>query len=270
VTAPAAGRRPTKPPRSAFAIGLTIFLVAFTLIAAWDWRYGTGFSVTEVFTKLTNRNPVLEALGDIEWGQLWSTNTRDAFVETLQIAILATIFGSIAGLWLALWSTRIGAPNSVVREVARLVSNVVRALPDIVWALVFVAAVGTGSLPGLLALFLFTIAVVTKLTADTIDGIDTGPIEAADAAGASHSQKLRTAVVPQILPAYASYVLYAFELNLRGAAVLGLVGAGGIGERIELFTTFGQWSRVWAIIVLFIIVVFVVDRVSTLLRRRLV
>jgi len=270
VTAPAASRRPTKPPRSPFAIGLTFFLVAFTLITAWDWRYGTGFSATEVVTKLTNRNPVLEALGDIEWGQLWSRNTRDAFVETLQIAILATIFGSISGLWLALWSTRIGAPNSVVREIARLVANVVRALPDIVWALVFVAAVGTGSLPGLLALFLFTIAVVTKLTADTIDGIDTGPIEAADAAGASHAQKLRTSVVPQILPAYASYVLYAFELNLRGAAVLGLVGAGGIGERIELFTTFGQWGRVWGIIVLFIIVVFIVDRLSTLLRRRLV
>lgn len=270
MTSPAASRRPTKPRRSPFATGLVVFLIAFTIITAWDWKYGTGFSITEVFTKLTNNNPVMSALGHIEWSQLWSAKTRAEFIDTLRVAVLATITGSIVALVLALWSTRIGAPHRVVREVMRLISNIVRALPDIVWALVFVAAVGTGNLPGLLALFLFTIAVVSKLTADTVDGIDVGPIEAADASGASHTKKLRTAVVPQILPAYASYVLYAFELNLRGAAVLGLVGAGGIGERIETFRTFGDWDRVWAIVVLFIIVVFVVDRLSTLVRRRLV
>ena len=270
MTAPVASRRPSKPRRSPFAIGLAVFFVAFTFVTAWDWRYGTGFSISDVFTKFTNNNPVMSALGDIEWSQLWSARTRAAFIDTLRVAVIATIAGSVVALLLGLWSTRIGAPNRVVRETVRTISNVVRALPDIVWALVFVAAVGTGNLPGLLALFLFTIAVVTKLTADTIDGIDTGPIEAADAAGATHNQKLRTAVVPQILPAYASYVLYAFELNLRGAAVLGLVGAGGIGERLETFRTFNQWERVWAIVVLFVIVVFIVDRLSTLLRRRLV
>jgi len=269
VTAPTASQRPIKPRRSVFAVTVTAVLVVFTIVAAMDWRYGTGFSLTEVFTKLTNTNPVIQALGHIEWEQLWSAKTRAAFLDTLRSAVLATITGSVAALVLALWSTRLGAPNRVVREIARLISNIVRALPDVVWAIVFVAAVGTGTLPGLLALFLFTIAVVTKLTADTIDGIDTGPIEAADASGASHTQKLRTAIVPQILPAYASFVLYGFELNLRSAAVLGIVGAGGIGERIEVFRTLGQWERVWAIVVLFIIVVFVVDRLSSFVRRRL-
>lgn len=270
MTAPVASRRPSKPRRSPFAIGLTVFFVAFTLVTALDWRYGTGFSLGDIFTKLSNNNPVMAALGDVEWSQLWSARTRADFLDTLRVAVLGTISGSLVALVLGLWSTHIGAPNRVVREVIRFISNVVRAVPDIVWALVFVAAVGTGNLPGLLALFLFTIAVVTKLTADTVDGVDPGPIEAADASGATHTQKLRTAVVPQILPAYASFVLYAFELNLRGAAVLGLVGAGGIGERLETFRTFGQWERVWALVVLFVIVVFVVDRLSTLLRRRLV
>lgn len=270
MTSPAPSRRPNKPASSPFAIILTVVLVVFTLVAAWDWKYGTGFSIVEVFTEAFGKNPVMSALPNLEWSQLWSENTRSAFVDTLRVAILATIGGSLVALVLGLWSTQIGAPNRVVREVCRLISNVVRALPDIIWALVFVAAVGTGNLPGLLALFLFTIAVVSKLTADTTDGIDLGPIEAADAAGATHSQKLRTAVFPQILPAYASYALYSFELNLRGAAVLGLVGAGGIGERIDLFKDRNAWERVWAMVVLFVIVVFIVDRLSTLLRRRLV
>jgi phosphonate transport system permease protein len=152
----------------------------------------------------------------------------------------------------------------------RTVCNIIRAFPDILWALLFVAAVGIGALSGLLALFFFSIAVVTKLTADTLDGIDTGPLEAADAGGARHSQMLRTAVVPQILPAYASYALYAFELNLRASSVIGLVGAGGIGQRIQFFQSQNNWEAVWGIVVMFVIVVFIVDRISTLLRRRLV
>ena len=81
---------------------------------------------------------------------------------------------------------------------------------------------------------------------------------------------LRTAVVPQILPAFSSYALYAFELNIRGSAVLGFVGAGGIGNRIQFFHGQNDWERMWGIVVMFILVVFVIDRASTLLRRRLV
>jgi len=138
------------------------------------------------------------------------------------------------------------------------------------WAALFVGAVGVGALPGLLALFFFTIAVITKLTADTLDSIDVGPVEAADAAGARQTQTLRTAVVPQILPAYTSFALYAFELNLRASAVLGLVGAGGIGVRINFFRNRGEWDKLWGLVFMFFLVVFVVERLSVALRRRLV
>ncbi len=259
-------RWPSRPRRGVFGVGVGLALVALTVVTVVD----TEFSLGDVFTKLGNENPVLSAIPNTELSQLWSANTRKAFVETLRVAVLGTITGTIVALPMALWSTRIGAPHVVPRTIVRTISNVIRALPEVLWALLFVAAVGTGNLPGLLALFLFTIAVVTKLTADTVDGIDLGPIEAAEAAGARHTQMLRTAVVPQILPAYASYVLYAFELNLRGAAVLGLVGAGGIGARIDLFKDQLQWERIWAIVVMYIVVVFIADRVSTYLRRRLV
>jgi phosphonate transport system permease protein len=171
---------------------------------------------------------------------------------------------------LALWSTRVGNPIGWLRAIVRVFNGVVRAIPDLLWALLFVTAVGIGALSGLLALFFFSLAVTTKLTSDTLDGIDIGPVEAADAAGARHTQMLRTAIVPQILPAYSSFVLYNFELNLRASAVLGLVGAGGIGTRIEFYRTRGEWSEMWGIVFLFFLVVFVVERVSVSMRRRLV
>src|SRR5690606_41915183 len=126
------------------------------------------------------------------------------------------------------------------------------------------------ALSGLLALFFFSIAVTTKLTYDTLDGIALGPVEAAHAAGATYSQMLRTAVIPQILPAYTSFALYNFELNLRASAVLGLVGAGGIGVRINFFRNRGEWDKLWGLVFMFFLVVFVVERLSVALRRRLV
>ena len=265
-----AARRPSKPRPSMFGIGVAIVVIVLTLLTVWDWKYGIGFSVTDIFDKFGNTNPVVSAIPDTDWGQMFSERTRAAFVETLRLAILATSAGILVALPLAMWSTRFGAPNRVVRLVVRVISNVIRAFPDILWALLFVAAVGIGVLSGLLALFFFSIAVITKLTADTIDGIDPGPLEAANAGGARHSQMLRTAIVPQILPAYASYSLYAFELNLRASSVIGLVGAGGIGQRIAFFVSQNNWEAVWGIVVMFVIVVFIVDRISTLLRRRLV
>ena len=157
-----------------------------------------------------------------------------------------------------------------MRAFVRVVSSIIRSIPEVLWAAIFVAAVGVGTLAGVLALFFFTIAVVTKLLADTLDGIDHGPVEAAEAAGAGRVAMLRTSVFPQVLPAYASYSLYAFELNIRGSAVIGLVGAGGIGGRIGQFQSLNNWEALWGLVVMFVIVVFIIDTLSTILRRRLV
>ncbi len=187
------------------------------------------------------------------------------------MAVLGTLIGASLALPLALWTTtRTATRTGTCVATLRLVNSVIRSIPDLLWALLFVAAVGVGALAGLLALIFFSLAVTTKLTSDTLDGIDMGPIEAANAAGAGLAQMLRTAVVPQILPAYSSFVLYNFELNLRASAVLGLVGAGGIGQRIEFFRGRGEWEELWGLVFMFFIVVVVVERVSITLRRRLV
>lgn len=266
--------RPVKPKPRPFPIAAGLAAVALTVATALDWEYGTGFSIREVFERLTSRNSVTSAILNADLGQLFSARSRGPFLETLRLAIVSTIAGSLVALPMALWSTRFGAPTREVRTVVRTVTNVIRAFPDVLWALLFVAAVGIGVLPGVLALFFFTIAVVVKLTSDTLDGIDMGPIEAANAGGAGHTQMLRTAAVPQILPAYASFALYAFELNLRASAVIGLVGAGGIGDRLNFYRNAypgaDRWEKVWGIVVMFVIIVFVVDQFSAWLRRRLV
>lgn len=262
----ASSRLPPKPGPSAFAVVGTIGAIALTVVTARS----VGFSFSGIWTNLTRQNSVIEGLLSPDFSQIWSPRTRSAFIETLQLAVIGTVTGSFAALPLALWSTRIGNPYAWLRALVRTFNGIVRAIPDLLWALIFVTAVGIGALSGLLALFFFSLAVTTKLTSDTLDGIDMGPVEAANAAGAGHTQMLRTAVVPQILPAYSSFVLYNFELNLRASAVLGLVGAGGIGTRIEFFRNRGEWSEMWGIVFMFFLVVFVVERVSVSLRRRLV
>jgi phosphonate transport system permease protein len=262
--------RPQKPRPGLWGLGLGAVAIAMTVATAWDWEYGTGFSPLEVFRKLGNENDALAAIPHAKLGEFKSERSLNAFIETLRLAIVASIAGVIVARPIAMWSTPFGAPNRAARFVTKTLSNIIRSFPDVLWALLFVAAVGVGVLPGLLALFFFNIAVITKLTADTLDGIDMGPLEAADASGASRGQMLRTAVVPQILPAYASYSLYAFELNLRASVVLGFVGAGGIGQRIQFFQSQFAYEKMWGLVAMFIVVVFVVDRASTYLRRRLV
>jgi len=257
---------PRKPGISRFAIGVAIAAAALTIITA----RAVDFSLGEIIENFTRKNSVIEGLFNPDWGQIWSRRSRGPFIETLQLAILGTVTGATLALPLALWSTDFGNPNRLLRTIVRTFNSIIRSIPDLLWASIFVASVGIGALSGLLALFFFSIAVTTKLTADTLDGIDRGPIEAAHASGASLTQMLRTAVVPQILPSYTSFVLYNFELNLRASAVIGIVGAGGIGQRIEFFRGRGDWEALWGLVVMFFLVVFVVERISVTLRRRLV
>ena len=257
---------PPKPRPSPYVFVLGAAVLVFTVFAARR----VGFSLTGIIEDLQRPNPVFDGLLDTTWGEMLSARSRKAFIETLQLAVLGTTAGVMSALPLALWSTEVGNPYVVPRVILRSFNNVVRAIPDLLWAGLFVLGVGIGALPGLLALYFFSLAVMVKLTADTLDGIDMGPVEAANATGASHNRMLRTAVVPQILPAFSSYALYDFELNLRASAVLGLVGAGGIGQRIDFFRNRGQWDKVWGLVVMFFLVVFVVERISVSIRRRLV
>jgi phosphonate transport system permease protein len=166
--------------------------------------------------------------------------------------------------------SRVTTPGARTIIFTRSLLNVIRAIPDILYALIFVAAVGVGPLPGVLALVVFNIAIVAKLLSETVDGVDTGPTEAARASGGNRMQVTRWAVLPQVLPHYVAYSLYTFELNIRASTVLGIVGAGGIGRTLLAQYKLFNWSNVSVMVIELFVFVLAIELVSIWLRRRLV
>jgi phosphonate transport system permease protein len=268
VTAAAkASHRPTKPPRSRAVIGGIVAFVVITLISVSE-EWGIGLDIGSIIEDLGNGRVILEELLAPNWE--FRPRVVDPMLETFQIAVVASFIGCGLALPISFFASRTTVPNRPTLTVARGILSVVRAIPDFLYALIFVAAVGIGALPGILALIFFNIGVVAKLLSETVDAVDTGPIEAADAGGCSRTQMVRWAVLPQVLPNYVAFSLYAFELNVRASTVLGFVGAGGIGFLLKVQYQFRFWSNVSVIIICLFVIVFVIELISIRLRRRLV
>lgn len=259
--------RPQKPQRSLLLpAGIAVFL----LITYWavSSEFGIGLDPGAIVKDL-DRGQVI--LADVLRPNFdFFQRTIPAMLETIQMAIIATAIGCAIALPAAFLASRVTAPNAFVLRLDRSVLNVIRALPDLLYAMIFVAAVSIGPLAGIMALILFNLGVIAKLLSETIDGVDMGPIEAARAAGASHVATIRTSVYPQVLPNYVAFSLYVFELNIRASTVLGLVGAGGIGNLLNLQIGFGNYSNVGFIILELFVLVFAIELLSISLRRRLV
>jgi phosphonate transport system permease protein len=266
-SAGAISARPPKPPRSLVVpAGILGFLIVSWL--ALSEEVGIGFDLGGLIEDINRGQGILADLLDPNWG--FFPRTVEPILETIQIAVLGGALGCAIALPVAFFASRVTAPNKGAFLVTRGCLSVVRAIPDILWALILVAAVGIGALPGILALVFFNVGVVVKLLSETVDGIDTGPIEAVRASGGGRTQVIRWAVLPQVLPNYVAYSLYAFELNIRASTVLGIVGAGGIGNTLFTQYRFFNWSNVSVIIVELFVVVFLIEIVSIWLRRRLV
>ncbi len=260
-------QRPTKP-RLRWTTPAAV--VAFLAITWWagSARFGIGFSISEIVENTSRADRIISDFLSPQWS-IWR-QTIDPFVETLQMAIVGAVVGCAIALVVAFLASRVTAPSTAVYLADKGLLSMVRSIPDVLYALVFVSALSIGPLAGILALILFNVGVVAKLLSETIDAVDTGPLDAARAAGGSHLAAVRAAVFPQVLPNYVAYSLYTFELNLRASTVLGLVGAGGIGQLINVARSAFRYDQVAVIIVEVFVVVFVVEVISNALRRRLV
>ncbi|CAM4371208.1 phosphonate ABC transporter, permease protein PhnE [Saccharibacillus endophyticus] len=190
-------------------------------------------------------------------------------VETVQIAIAGTIIGAVLAVPVALLCAVNIMPKKIVSIPARMVLNLVRTVPDLLFAAIFVAVFGIGAFAGMLALVFFSFGLVAKLTYEAIEAIDPGPLEAMTASGANKIQLIVFGVIPQALPYFFSYVLYTFEVNVRAAAVLGFVGAGGIGLHLDQQLNSLRYDRASTIILLTLVIVLLIDYASTYLRRKL-
>ena len=226
------------------------------------------FNPIEIIEGIGGADRIVGALVDPNWSFL--PDTAQPMLETFQMAVIATAIGCAVALPLAFVASRVTTPNRISYVLDRSILNVIRAIPDILYALVFVSAVSIGPLAGILALILFNIGVVAKLLSETVDGVDTGPIEAARAAGAGRVQTVGTSVQPQVMPNYVAYSLYTFELNIRASTVIGIVGAGGIGNVLNTQLKFFNYSNVSVVIIELFVFVLVIEFISIALRRRLV
>lgn len=201
------------------------------------------------------------------WGlKKWSIKLMD----TVLIAYLGTMFGAIAAFGLCFSASANLAPTKTRRFAVRRCLEFCRSVPEIVFALIFVVAFGLGPVPGVLAIMIHTAGALGKLFSEVVENIDLKPVEGAIASGASRWQAIRYAVVPQVLSNFASYTLLRFEINVRGASVMGFVGAGGIGQdMIESIRKF-YYSDVSAILLLIIAAVMVIDFGTERLRHSLI
>jgi phosphonate transport system permease protein len=215
------------------------------------------------------------AVGEGTWWWIpsWdfgSPTLANPLIETFQIAVIASLIGCLVALPLSFLASQVTAPGRISYLLSKGFMNVTRTIPDLFWALIFVGGLGVGPLPGILALFFFSLAIMSKLFSETIDSVDTGPLEAARATGGSHFPAVRVSVLPQVLPNYVAYALYIFELNIRASLVLGIVGAGGIGRVLEAQRRFFQFDRVFAVVIIIFVLVFIIEQISVALRRKLV
>ncbi len=203
--------------------------------------------------------PDLSVLGSAVLGAL----------QTLQIAVVGTTVAALVALPLGFLSARNVAPASLF-YLSRAVLNFLRSIDTMVYALFFVAAVGLGPFPGVLAVVTYTVMTLAKLYSEAIEGIEPGPVEAITATGASRLQVLRFGMLPQVLPLFGSYILYRLETNIRAATILGFVGAGGIGFYIQTYLRMINYPAASAVLLVLVAMVMGVDFASSRLRAHIV
>jgi phosphonate transport system permease protein len=193
-----------------------------------------------------------------------------SMLETVAMAFLGTLLSSLVALPLGFLGARNVIPSGVFRFFTRRVFDVFRGLDQLIWALVFVRAMGLGPIAGILAIFVSDAGVLAKLYAEAIECADKGQVEGIRSTGAGQLMTLRLGVLPQVLPVMVSQALYQLESNSREATILGLVGAGGIGLRLSERIQINAWDQVAYIIVLILITVAAIDFVSKRIRTRLI
>lgn len=210
------------------------------------------------------------------FAQAWPPNTSRlepimwAMLETLNMAIVGVFFGVLLSLPFALLCSRNTSPNAVVRWISRMIVATLRTVPDLVWALIFVVAVGLGPLAGILAIIMDTIGFCARFFSERIEEIRPGPSEALSSTGAGRLSVIFGAIIPESMASITATSLYSIEKAIRSAVVLGLVGAGGIGVELSTSMRMFRFDQAMTIILVILVVVIAVEQISSAIRKRII
>lgn len=198
-----------------------------------------------------------------------SSGVAYLLLETMCIAFLGTLVGAVVAIPFAF----LGATNIVPKPIAvisRVIVMAIRTIPAFVYGLMFIRVTGPGAFAGLLTMSVCSIGMVSKMYIESIEDLDKGILESLDACGCNFLQKIRYGILPQLMPDFISTVIYRFDMNLRDATVLGLVGAGGIGAPLIFAMNAYRWNEVGAILVGLIVLILIVEVISSKIRNKLI
>jgi phosphonate transport system permease protein len=243
-----------------------LWLVLMGLLA-WSWAPAEMFRVSALFTDWRNMAEFGHAFLHPNFHD-WDGYIADMIV-TIQIAIWGTTLAVFFGIPFAILSSANVCPQWVVQPVRRLM-DACRAINEIVFALMFVVAVGLGPFAGVMALFVHNLGVFAKLFSEAVEAIDPRPVEGIRATGARRLQEVIFGVIPQVMPLWSSLTLYRLETNVRSATTLGIVGAGGIGQTLYESIRGFQYGETAAQVIIVVVTVMAIDMFSARLRKALI
>lgn len=261
--------KPVSPQRSraysmiAAAVSLALFVWAVS---------GLHFTGIQPTTWIFTKN-IIKGLFHPDWGYVYLPDGEDlirGIVLTLAIAFLGTIVSALICIPFVFWAASNLSGSRLFSGSGKLILSIVRTIPEVIMALIFIKAVGPNPFAGVLALGVHSVGMLGKLNAEAVENMDMGPTEAMTACGANRMKTLAFAVVPQVIPEFLSFIIYRFEINLRSATLLGIIGAGGIGTPLIFAINSRGWPRVGIILIGIVVTVSIIDYISGYLRKRIV
>lgn len=245
---------------------MPLILIVLFIVLFWAFKM-TGFSFATVFSRINELFVILGKIFHPKWS--FFGKVISPLIDTIKMSVLGTVIGCAAALPFAVLASSNIIHNRVVVSIIRFILALVRTVPTLIIALVCALIFSLGTFAGTLAIAIFTFGVVAKMLYESIETIDMGPFEAMEALGANKFQAFWSACIPQILPVYLSHSLYCFEMNVRASAILGYVGAGGLGITINERIGWRDYNGLGMVLLALFVVVVAIEFFSEYLRKKL-
>lgn len=278
-----------KSARRLNTISTVLFALCF-VVTAWTGGFfdmtdvtlanGDRVSMWKIWAGLPRLGEYLyKTLPALHWETLWGDMGNwfwrwkvwlQLLIETVLIAYMATLLGVLGAFLLSFPASRNLAPNRIILNVTRRYLEIVRTVPDLVWALIFVFCFGVGPLAGVLAIGLHATGALGKLYSEANENADMRAVEGIKASGGSWFDQVRYGIVPQVIPNIISYTLLRFEINVRSSSIIGFVGAGGLGQEIRVAMSLQEYTDLSALFLIIFTTVIVIDMLSEKIRHRII
>ena len=248
-------------------VSITPFVIVGLLIALIIAGDITGFKISTILNRGDEFFVILKDMFPPDFSYM--KNVIPPLVETIKMSVLGSLIGSFIAIPFAIVSSVNINKSKILLAVVRVVLSITRTLPTLIIALISTYIFGLGTFAGTVAITIFTFGIVVKMLYEKIETVDMGPFEAMEAVGATKIKAFSAAIMPQIMPSYLSICLYSLEINVRAAAILGYVGAGGIGLILNEKIGWREYNKVGMILVMLFITVVIIENLSRYIRERL-